>query len=342
MRLWQVVVATSATLGLTACSEGPVSPDELTPEFASGGVPGAPSPDISLEWKALSDLITPVRAATAASDGSRIYVLGGNLTLSNWTTLNQIYEPATDTWQLGAPFEGRRDFAMAEALSDGIHLIAGRDGQFKMDHQLYDPTADTWSDRAPLPIAIDAAVIERFGNKIYVIGGNDLNVPIATVRIYDPVKDEWTTGTPMPTARLSAASSLYRGRILVAGGQIENRQTSNVLEAYYPTQDRWEVLAPMPFESEALGAGTVMRGGMVGSTFCVFGGRLVGPSGLAFPETFCYNPVTDSWSPGPDMRTPRVETAFVEHAGEVYAIGGRSPTVIANPIVERLQAIRDN
>ena len=112
---------------------------------------------------------------------------------------------------------------MAEALSDGIHLIAGRDGQFKMDHQLYDPTADTWSDRAPLPIAIDAAVIERFGNKIYVIGGNDLNVPIATVRIYDPVKDEWTTGTPMPTAPLSAASSLYRGRILVAGGQIENR-----------------------------------------------------------------------------------------------------------------------
>lgn len=96
----------------------------------------------------------------------------------------------------------------------------------------------------------------------------------------------------------------------------------------------------MPFSSSALGGGTVMRGGMVGGSFCVFGGRLAPPTGLAFPETFCYDPARDSWSSGPDMLTPRVETAFVDHAGKVYAIGGRSPTVIANPTVERLQAIR--
>jgi N-acetylneuraminic acid mutarotase len=265
-------------------------------------------------------------------------VLGGNLTLSTWTTLHQIYDPETDSWSTGAPFEGARDFAMAEALSDGIHLIAGRDARFKMDHQVYDPETDTWSTRAPLPAAIDAATIESIADRIYVIGGNEADRPIASVLVYDPDADAWMTGAPMPTPRFSAASTEHNGRILVAGGTLPNQQTSNALEAYDPAHDHWEVLAPMPFESSALGGGLVMRGGMVGNLFCVFGGRLAPPTGMAFSETFCYDPAADSWSRGPDMLTPRVEMAFVDHGGDVYAIGGRSSSTIANRAVERLRA----
>lgn len=334
-----ITVAMIVGCDVPTTHELPSAESEIAATLASTEalVKGPPSP--SLEWERLTPLPMAVRAGAAVSDGKHIYVLGGNLTLATWTTLNQIYHPRTDTWRTGTPFEGARDFAMAAALSDGIHLIAGRDAQFKMDHQLYDPTTDSWSQRAPLPVAIDAAAIQSVGNKIYVIGGNNLNNPIATVHIYHPARDEWILGTPMPTPRFSAASTVVRGRILVAGGQVAGRQASNVLEAYHPGRNRWETLAPMPFESEALGGGVVMRGGTIGNHFCVFGGREIPATGMAFSDTFCYDPAKDTWTTGPDMLTPRVETAFAEHRGSVYAIGGRSPTTIATNVVERLQAM---
>ena len=53
------------------------------------------------------------------------------------------------------------------------------------------------------------------------------------------------------------------------------------------------------------------------------------PTGDSFPETFCYDPTSNSWSDGPDMTTPRVEIASATVDGEVYAFGGRTPAAFA-------------
>jgi N-acetylneuraminic acid mutarotase len=296
----------------------------------------------SLAWRTLADMPIAVRAAAAASDGSYIYVLGGNLSLGNeWTTLTQIYDPSADTWRIGASFSDRRDSGMAASLSDGIHLIGGRDQERKTDHQVYDPVADTWRYLAPLPFAVNAAAMEVFRNRIYVIGGLDeANQPISTVLIYDRVRDEWTTGAPMPTPRFHGAHAAHRGRIFVAGGQLPGRTTTNVLEVYFPGRDEWQALAPLPFPREALGGGEVMRGGMVGNRFCVFGGRVGQPGNPPQSQTYCYDPPSDSWARGPDMLTPRLEMAFADHAGKVYAIGGRTSDEFAVPVTEVLETAR--
>lgn len=62
----------------------------------------------------------------------------------------------------------------------------------------------------------------------------------------------------------------------------------------------------------------------------MFGGRLASatPTGNAFPETYCYSPVTNTWTHGPNMLTPRVEPAFATFKGTIYAMGGRTMTSI--------------
>lgn len=140
-------------------------------------------------------------------------------------------------------------------------------------------------------------------------------------------------GSPMLTPRMSAAVGVLGGKIYVAGGQTSGIVTSNALEVYDPVTDTWSTLAPMPAPREALGGGAFF------GRFCVFGGRTAsaGPTGNAFPETWCYDPKTNAWDAGPDMTTPRVETASATLDGFLYALGGRAASEIAVATVERLR-----
>lgn len=283
----------------------------------------------------LAGLPTAVRAAAAASDGSRIYVLGGATGFAGCSTLNQIYDPATDTWSTGANFAGPGlANQMVAAMADGIHVLGGAAcaPPALTRHQVYDPASDTWSDRAPLPEPKTAQVAKVVGGKLYVIGPVESGA--SRLYVYDPATNSWSQATPMPTLRGETAGGVIDGKIYVAGGACcGGTVTYDVLERYDPATDSWETLAPMPAPRSALG------GGVIGGQFCVFGGRLANPSptGDAFPDTFCYDPATDSWSSGPDMITPRVEPASTEHDGAVYAIGGRTPSSFAVSANERLK-----
>jgi N-acetylneuraminic acid mutarotase len=103
------------------------------------------------------------------------------------------------------------------------------------------------------------------------------------------------------------------------------------LERYDPVTHRWETLADMPDRKSALG------GGVIDGRFCVFGGRIAQglPTGNALPDTWCYDPASDTWMKGQDMITPRAVLGSVELGGEIYAIGGRLGES-SRPTVEKL------
>ncbi|UCC84730.1 MAG: hypothetical protein JSW46_07360 [Gemmatimonadota bacterium] len=110
-----------------------------------------------LGWESHTAMPVPVRAAAAATDGSRIYVLGGARGFADCSVLNQIYDPATDTWSSGASFAGPGlGNPLANAMSDGIHLLGGAacaPPAFTR-HEVYDPATEAWSDRAPPFVSI--------------------------------------------------------------------------------------------------------------------------------------------------------------------------------------------
>lgn len=278
-------------------------------------------------WSAHRPVPAGVRAAAVAATPTRIHLIAGNAGSSTLTNLNRIYNPSTDRWTLGAPLPGTRDFGMASTLTDGIHFVGGvGPSGLAPDHWVYNPTTNLWTTRAPLPMPVDAAVARTVGNRLYIIGGGSAAGPTGAVQIYDPTTDAWSTGAPMPTARLSTASGVIGRRILVAGGQTANIGTTDALEAYDTQLNQWSTLQALP-----AGPREAMGGGTIGNQFCVFGGRVAqgNPSGVPFPETYCYSPGSRTWSQSANMLTPRVELASIEFSGGLFGLGGRDSASFA-------------
>jgi Concanavalin A-like lectin/glucanases superfamily/Kelch motif len=315
-------------VALTGCgSDGLTSPraDELETTLATDLVP--------VSWAVRKQIPEAVRAAAAASDGTRIYLFGGNAGFAQPTTGTRVYNPATNTWVTGASLPEPQDFAMAGAMSDGIHLVGGAGGPGLLKtHRVYLRGSNSWISRAPLLLSVDAAVARVVAGKLYIIGGGSESGPTGAIQVFNPATNSWSLKRPMPTPRLSAASAVIDGLIYVAGGQTAGIGTTAVLERYDPAANTWTTLAPLPAAAEAL------AGGNAGGRFCVAGGRIsvANPTGNAFATSYCYAPGTNTWSRAPNMITPRVEAAAVELGGSLYVFGGRTKTLFATRTTERL------
>lgn len=322
------VLATVAIAATVAgCDAGPITePSRAGPTMAAA-VAKLPS-----AWATFAPMPVGVQAPVAATDGRFVYVFGGATEPTTWTTLTQIYDVKANAWTLGPAFTTPRNFAMAVAMQDGIHLLGGANPGRLADHQVYDPKSRSWSNRSPMPVAVDAAVIAVVGKKLYLIGGAQAG-PVAAVQIWDSRTNTWAFGAPMPTPRLSAVGAVIGRSVYVAAGQVAGVREVGTLERYDVDTDSWATLTSMPVARDAA------AGGLVGHSFCVFGGRVANPSptGHALPDTYCYDVRSDTWSQGPPMLTPRVEMATAEVPGRLYAFGGRSETVFANGTVETLE-----
>lgn len=129
---------------------------------------------------------------------NKIYVLGGYD--EEWKVLrvNEVFDPATNTWTTKAPIPTlRADFAIA-VYENKIYCIGGNVGgavydnkinswQYLRVNEVYNPETDTWENKAPLPTIARAGMNAAVANgSIYVIGGN----PNATLNeAYDPETD---------------------------------------------------------------------------------------------------------------------------------------------------------
>jgi N-acetylneuraminic acid mutarotase len=305
---------------ISGCGYETEPSDSIAPDLPS--LASSESP----RWRILRALPAGVRAAASTSDATRIYVLGGNSGSSTLTALTLIYNPGKNNWRRGADIPIALDFSQAATLSDGVHLVGGVTATgLTAGHWVYSPASNEWRTRAPIPVPVVGAVAVAIRGKLYVVGGGSANGPSGAVQIFDPASNTWSSGSPMPTARLSAAAALIEGQFYIAGGQTVNLGTTDVLERYNPQTNTWASLPRMPAPREALG------GGATGGELCVFGGRLTSPnpSGNAFPETYCYSPLSNAWTRGRNMVTPRVEAASATHRNRIYSFGGRTPTAFA-------------
>jgi N-acetylneuraminic acid mutarotase len=164
-------------------------------------------------WRALAPMPTKRGSPNAVAVGGKIYVIGGagvhpgskavdihparpHRALST----NEVYDPATNTWESRSPMPTARNHAAAGAVDNRIYVIGGR---------------------------IGAAFITRAAN-------------VGIVEVYDPATDQWgALMAPMPTPRSAVAWGTYRGRIYVAGGEERWgagtwQRTFRTVEAYDP------------------------------------------------------------------------------------------------------------
>jgi hypothetical protein len=185
----------------------------------------------------------------------------------NCTGTNQMYNPATNTWEIKAVMPTARALLQANVVDGRIYLIDGASsnngnayGSYSSANEVYDPANDSWAPLAsdPVPGAYKYASAV-FDNKIYVIGGQRniyLVYPPNGAEWYDPENNSWSwpnnQPTPLPTWVTGAGAAATSGtlapkKIYVINGQVvQSSASDNLNQIYDPETDSWAAGAPMP------------------------------------------------------------------------------------------------
>jgi N-acetylneuraminic acid mutarotase len=312
-------------------------------------------------WEARTPLPWPVQEIYAAVWNGRIVTAGGLVGRPGRQPLHVedrvgLYDPVSDAWSEAPVLPARRHHPMMigdDAL--GLFAVGGygvsEAGEWTGMREVWRLEGDAWVRAASLPEPQGEAVGLAHGGRLHLIGGrspagaanggwND-QADVATHRVLDPSVGGWHEARPCPTARNSAAGAVLNGALWVAGGRTVRGGGTGQLDRYDPGEDRWDTLAPIP---RSAAAGQQVGGGLamvaIGGRLVAFGGEWFAPGGGGvFRETWIYDPATDAWSAGPDMKTPRHGLAAAAVGGTVYAIAGGA-VVSGGQAVGTVEALR--
>jgi hypothetical protein len=200
----------------------------------------------------------PEQAFAIAVFKNKIYCIGG-LPYGN-TGLNQVYDPATDSWETKTAMPTARYGLQANVIDGKIYLMGGVEErgynqgvQLLNITEVYDPSTDSWTTKSPMPNP-EGYVSAVVNNKIYIIGAG-------LTQIYDPETDSWSNGAPSPiniTAGgdngIAAAAAATTG---VMGSKRIYVYDGSYLQVYDPKNDSWSFGTNPPTNRQYLGIAVV-------------------------------------------------------------------------------------
>ena len=222
---------------------------------------------------------------TSTSSSSSVATIPTSGTVVNTT---RIYDIATDTWTSGAPMPDVRAFMGSGYFNGKIYLVGGYstgnvDPSFGQVWE-YDPVANTFdTSRASMPATLGGPGFGIINGHIYIAGGRDLdNTNLNTLYDYDIAANTWTQRANLPTGMNVPGSAVIGGQLWVFGGG-------------------------NPF----LGSGTSPKSSK---------------KAVLAPDTSnilqIYDPVTDTWTSGPNLNHLRAFPAGTHVGDTAVAVGG--------------------
>jgi len=238
----------------------------------------------------------------ALTDG-RVLVAGGSDGSFDLTT-SEIYNPTTSTWSAAASMSNTHSGANAVRLLDGRVLVIGGGPVLS---EIYDPAANTWTTSGPMAASHyrGGAALNPASGKVYAAGGSGFS---AVFEEFDPATGNWKTLAPMISPRDLGGLVVLPGntKLLVAG----STGTGSTAEVYDLATNTWRLTT------------NTMSGGHATPFMTVAAGKAhVMGSGVGHDV---YDPVTDTWSPGPPLklaREPGYATGVLT-TGKLLIVGG--------------------
>ncbi len=250
----------------------------------------------------------PRQEMAVAEAGGRIYAVVG---LAGRANANTIYDPAGNSWSVGADLPVLTDHAWAVSVGGRVYVGGGSGNRVFA----YDPAAERWTEVAPSGFAHGGTPVAAvIGGQIYVAGGTGGTMLGNELEVYDPAANRWTTRASMSCARNHTAGGAIGGKLYVAGGRPGSQ---DCLEVYDPAADRWTRRAAMPTGRSGV------AGAVVGDCLYVFGGEgnASDPNGI-FHQVEAYDPASDSWRQLPPMQTARHGIYAAVLGNVIYLPGG--------------------
>lgn len=339
LRLGAIAIAmTSLVMSILACASAPRSSGSSDDVDAS-----LPTPDGGLvvsPWVKRAPMATPQQETAVVVLQGKVYVLGGLDTESNPLDVVQVYDPATNKWSKAAPLPKAMHHVNAIAVEGGIWVLGGLvDSSFTATTEVYryDPRDNIWAPRAPIRPGDErgGAMLAAIGKTVYVAGGLRGTTSVSDFAAFDTDRGLWKKLPALPLARDHGVGAAFGGVFYAIGGRSGaiGSHTSRV-DAFDPASGTWTERAKMP-TSRAGCASAVANGQIV-----VLGGEGdKRQAGGVFSEVEAYDPVADSWTALPSMKTPRHGTgAATIGSGNVVMVpgGGLRQSLAPTDIVESL------
>jgi N-acetylneuraminic acid mutarotase len=332
-------IAGIAASTFIACASEPRSSTASGDPDAS--LPEAGFPPTSA-WSNRAPLPRPQQEGAVVTLSGKVYVIGGLDNESNPLDVVHVYDHTTNKWAKASPLPKPMHHVNAVAVDGGIWVLGGLiDSSFTAttDVYRYDPRDNIWAPRAPIRPGAErgGAMVAAIGKTVYVAGGLRGNESVNDFSVLDTERGLWKNLAPLPLARDHGAVAAFGGVFYVIGGRSTSRSigahTSRV-DAFDPGTGAWTERTKMP-TSRAGCAAAVANGQII-----VMGGEgdTRRPGGV-FPEVEAYDPVADTWTSLPSMKTPRHGTgAAAIGTGNIVIVpgGGIRQSLAPTDIVETL------
>ena len=252
-----------------------------------------------------------------------------------------IFDTETDEWTRlsDVPVPTDRSFPHAIVLNDGRVLVAG--GTEIGDSasasfsplgivEAYDLSTNMWQTLDPMRQSATQRWLVPLDDGRILAAGGFINEPgmwrwSSEVEIYDPDTNKWTLTESMNASAHTQAIVLLDSRVLATGGlftQSAATDSSSNSETYDPDTGEWKVSGAMSQRRS-------------GHTLTLLpDGRVLAVGGLEPQDdgdytihstTEIFDPVTNTWSPGPELSHPRAShSATLMPDGSVLIAGGIS------------------
>jgi len=178
---------------------------------------------------------------------AKIHLIGGTAGRNSttgyllYTELNEVYDPATDTWEIKTPMPVAK-VAKAHIINGKVYFIGGSPNNTL--NQVYDPATDSWEIKTPMPTEVHGSPVV-VDNKIYVVGRSfSVGQHYTLNQIYDPETDTWSQGAPPPSSDdVGLSVFATTGKMAPKRIYVLNEE---VLRVYDPKTDSWTFGASIP------------------------------------------------------------------------------------------------
>ena len=224
-------------------------------------------------WAGIAPLPQVRKEASAVSNGTYIYILGGGDSpgIGNPTNTMWRYDPVANSYTQMASFSTATFAQSAAYLNGKIYRIGGCTTPCTVvtnTVEVYTISTNTWASAASYPQAAGWIVATGIGSYVYAAGGLLPSSETNKTYRYDPATNKWndTAIADLPASCWASAEGVLNGKWILAGGSSSSVVLDTAL-SWDPATNIWSSLANMPQ------ARTQMSGDVVNSRLYVVGGR---------------------------------------------------------------------
>jgi N-acetylneuraminic acid mutarotase len=198
--------------------------------------------------------------------------------------------------------------------------------------EVYDPIKNEWVSLQNMPRKLNHLQFTAHQGKIYIFGGYPEITccdPDGSSWVYDPATDAWTPIASMPHSLAGGmAVSLDEYIYLVGGTSSEYLEDPiSSLLRYDPVADEWTEMSPLLTVRDHVAV--VAYEGKI----YALGGRLIED----YRSMEIYDPATNSWIAGPNMRTARAGHGATVIGEYIVVAGGEQIGVIPELLVNTVE-----